>query len=75
MAGSAPSPSEHLSKGLTSLIENATEVFGDRAVAERWMQTPNLATDNRPPATLLGSEQGYLRVKALIDRIDYGVLA
>lgn len=75
MASSAPSPNPNLAKELAGLIEHATDVFGDKAVAERWMETPNLATDDQPPMTLLGSEEGYLRVKTLIDRIDYGVLA
>jgi hypothetical protein len=57
------------------IVQQANLVFGDPGIAARWLQEPNLATDGRPPAALLESEQGYGRVRTLLDRIDYGDLA
>jgi len=62
------------SKQIQSIFRHAEGVFGAPEVAGKWLQEPNLATDGRPPITLLGSEGGYARVKTLLDRIDYGVL-
>jgi len=55
--------------------QRAEDVFGIPEVAGKWLQEPNLATDGQPPIVLLGSDGGYARVKTLLDRIDYGVLA
>lgn len=52
----------------------ARDVFGDRVIASEWLQRPNLATDNRPPIALLGTQEGFHRVKTLLQRIEYGVL-
>jgi len=60
---------------ILNLQKHAEEIFGDSEIAKRWFQHPNLATDGQPPITLLGSENGYVRVKTLLDRIDYGVLS
>jgi uncharacterized protein (DUF2384 family) len=57
------------------LQKHAEEIFGDAGIAKRWLQEQNLATEGKPPLALLGSENGYARVKTLLDRIDYGVLA
>ena len=57
------------------LQKHAEDVFGDAAIASRWFQHPNIATDGKAPLALLASENGYARVKTLLDRIDYGVLA
>ena len=63
------------SRQIQSIFQRAEDVFGIPEVAGKWLQEPNLATDGQPPITLLGSEGGYARVKTLLDRIDYGVLA
>lgn len=56
-------------------MELASSIFGDRQVAKEWLSEPNLATDNKPPVALLGSDSGLLRVQTLLHRIEYGVLA
>jgi hypothetical protein len=66
------SPPAEQVKAATSL---ATDVFEDPAVAEKWLNDPNLATDNLPPLVLLGTPEGFDRVKTLLQRIEYGVLA
>ena len=53
----------------------ANEVFGDEPVATAWLREPNLAMDNKPPISLLGTQLGFDRVKNLLLRIRYGVLA
>ena len=57
------------------LQKYAEEVFNDAEIAKRWLQHPNLAMDGKSPMAILDSENGYARVKTLLDRIDYGVLA
>jgi putative toxin-antitoxin system antitoxin component (TIGR02293 family) len=53
----------------------ATEIFGDAPVATAWLREPNLAMDNKAPIALLGTQEGFNRVKNLLLRIQYGVLA
>jgi len=62
-------------KRTLDLQKHAEEIFGDVEIANRWLQHPNLATDGKAPMALLAAEGGYARVKTLLDRIDYGVLA
>lgn len=66
----------HLPKDdIESARELATEVFGDEDLGKSWLLEPNLATDDRPPLSLLGTTGGLERVKNLLLRIQYGVLA
>lgn len=53
----------------------ASAVIGDKSKATQWLSEPNLATDNRAPIDLIGEKDGYERVKNLLLRIEYGVLA
>src|SRR5437763_410409 len=47
----------------------AIEVFDDEEVAVAWLREPNLATDNKAPIALLGTTEGYERVRNLLLRI------
>ena len=53
----------------------ANSVFENSQTAEEWLADRNLATDNKPPIALLGTESGLLRVTTLLHRIEYGILA
>jgi hypothetical protein len=53
----------------------ASAVIGDQDQAVKWLSEPNLAMDNRPPIDFIGEKDGYERVKNLLLRIEYGVLA
>ncbi|MBV9225269.1 MAG: DUF2384 domain-containing protein [Acidobacteriaceae bacterium] len=53
----------------------AEEALGDPAAALSWLCEPNMAADDRPPIQLLGTPEGFGRVKNLLLRIQYGVLA
>lgn len=53
----------------------ATDVIGSNEDAIKWLSEPNPATDDRAPLDLLGDQEGYERVKNLLMRIEYGVLA
>jgi uncharacterized protein (DUF2384 family) len=53
----------------------ASVVIGDRLMAVRWLSEPNLATDDRPPIDLIGEPDGFQRVKNLLLRAEFGVLA
>ena len=60
---------------IEAAMELALSVFEDRDIAKEWLNEPNLATDNKPPIALLGSDEGFSRVQTLLHRIEYGVLA
>ena len=45
-----------------------------RTFAASWLREPNLAMDDQRPIDLLGTEEGFHRVKNLLLRIQYGVL-
>lgn len=60
---------------ITEITQLATVVFGDQTVATSWLREPNLATDNQSPISLLGTPNGFERVKNFLLRIQYGVLA
>lgn len=62
-------------KRTLDLQKHAEEIFGDAGIAQRWFNRPNLAMDGKAPVSVLESPNGYSRVKTLLDRIDYGVLA
>lgn len=53
----------------------ATSVLEDADKAVQWLSQPNPATDDRAPIELIGEPQGFERVKNLLLRIEYGVLA
>ncbi len=53
----------------------AFTVLDDKNQAVKWLTEPNLATDNRPPIDLIGERDGFDRVKNLLLRVEYGVLA
>lgn len=53
----------------------AETVLDDKQQAFKWLSEPNPATDDKPPIDLLGDQSGYDRVKNLLLRIEYGVLA
>ena len=60
---------------ISEICELAETVFEDKNAAVSWLCEPNLATDDAPPLDLLGTEAGFDRVKNLLLRIQYGVLA
>ena len=51
----------------------ATEAFGDRERAERWMATPNPELTDSSPAEYLDTETGTHWVETLLERMMYGV--
>jgi Protein of unknown function (DUF2384) len=53
----------------------ATMVLEDRDKAVQWLSAANPATDDRAPIELIGEPQGFERVKNVLLRIEYGVLA
>jgi putative toxin-antitoxin system antitoxin component (TIGR02293 family) len=57
------------------IAQLATDVFEDAAIAIAWLNQPNMATHNRPPAELISTPEGFEIVKNLLLRIEYGVLA
>ncbi len=61
------------------VFERAVDVFGgDRLAADearQWIHTPLWALGGETPLSYLQTETGTIEVDALLDRMDYGVLA
>jgi putative toxin-antitoxin system antitoxin component (TIGR02293 family) len=55
------------------ILALATNVFGSQEEAERWMERPAMALDQRRPIDLLATPAGIGLVETLLKRIDYGV--
>ncbi len=60
---------------IQSVLELASNIFESESAAKEWLNQPNLATDEKPPIALLGTEEGFLRVQTLLHRIENGILA
>jgi putative toxin-antitoxin system antitoxin component (TIGR02293 family) len=59
---------------IESVMKLANDVFEDQNVASEWLKEPNIATDEKPPLSLLGTDEGFNRVATLLHRIEYGIL-
>ena len=64
---------------IARLFERAVDVFGgDRLAADEarlWLRTPQWGLGDRTPLHYARTETGAREVEALLNRIDYGVLA
>lgn len=60
---------------ISEITAMAERIFGDELTALNWLRQPNLATDDKAPIDLPGAPDGFNRVKHLLLRIEYGVLA
>lgn len=57
------------------ILEKATDVFGSRAEAERFLERPAIGLDQRRPIDLLATPAGVELVETHLERIKYGVYA
>ena len=64
--------SDHLAR-ITRLYAIAARIFGSRAEAERWMDTPNRGLDGARPADEFATEAAARNVEDLLGRIEYGI--
>lgn len=60
---------------IASIYALAERVFGDRDAALGWLQEPQFAFGGETPRALLSSELGREQVRALLQRIEHGLLA
>lgn len=58
---------------LVEILNHATRVFADKAVAIDWLRTPNRAMGNIVPLDLLESETGARLVEQALHQIDFGI--
>lgn len=57
------------------ILTKATEVFGSQQEAERWMEQPATALEQRRPIDLMTTPAGVELVENLLVRLEYGVYA
>ena len=54
-------------------LAKATEIFGGKEEAERWMSKPAMGLDRQRPIELLQTVQGAELVNDFLGRLEYGV--
>lgn len=59
----------------TILLERATDVLGDRALAERWLRTPIAALGSNRPIEAIQTAEGFERCMVILGRIEHGVFS
>lgn len=55
------------------LLGKATQIFGDRADANRWLASPQFGLGGAVPLEFARTEVGAREVENLLGRIEYGV--
>jgi hypothetical protein len=55
------------------IIDRATEVIGDRQEAMRWLGAPVRGLDFATPISLLGTEEGQIRVNDILGQMEHGI--
>jgi putative toxin-antitoxin system antitoxin component (TIGR02293 family) len=58
---------------LQRLFEKALDVFEDRAAAQSWFNSPQLALSGKTPLDYADTELGAREVENLLSRIEHGV--
>ena len=71
----ATQPKISLTEAIGCLEALAEHVFGEKDLAITWLRRSNLSTDDVPPLDLLREPNGFERIKNVLLRIEYGVLA
>ena len=62
-------------KLVQQVVERCREVYGDKGMADRWMQRPNPYLGGKPPQELLGSLEGIAEVMTELERMDSSAFA
>jgi putative toxin-antitoxin system antitoxin component (TIGR02293 family) len=70
-----PMPADLASKTwlFAETLAKATEIFGGKEEAERWMSKPAMGLDDQRPIDLLQTVQGAELVNDFLGRLEYGV--
>lgn len=55
------------------IFNTATEVFGDRKSAARWLTSPAIALEQKVPVDLMTTQPGSELVEQLLGRLEHGV--
>lgn len=55
------------------ILNTASRVFGDQQAAERWLNSPAIALEQRSPMDLLTTPAGAEIVEQLLGRLEHGV--
>jgi hypothetical protein len=58
---------------LTPIINRVTDIIGDRQEAMRWLGTPVRGLDFATPISLLGTEEGEMRVNDILGQMEHGI--
>ncbi len=58
---------------LDEVLQEASRVFRDEALARKWLHSPIVSLGNKRPLDHLNSIEGYERVKDTLGKIEYGM--
>ncbi|MCY1241821.1 hypothetical protein D3C80_1532830 [compost metagenome] len=64
---------ENFAVQYSKILKRATQVFGSREAAERWMVAPALGLERRRPIDMLANEEDLEVLETFLGRIEYGV--
>lgn len=62
-------------KLVQQVVERSREVYGDKGMADRWMQRPNPYLGGKAPQEMLGSLEGIAEVMTELERMDASAFA
>lgn len=58
---------------VAEILGRATDIFGSREEAEKWLAQPSIGLDHRSPIDLIATAVGFEAVQTYLTRIEYGV--
>ncbi|WP_028630117.1 antitoxin Xre/MbcA/ParS toxin-binding domain-containing protein [Metapseudomonas resinovorans] len=64
---------ENFAVQYAKVLARATQVFGSREAAERWMEARALGLERRRPIDMLSSAEDLEVLETFLGRIEYGV--
>ena len=57
------------------IVQQAFDLFEDRAETKRWLSTPKKDLENRTPLEALTTDAGSIQVEQMLYRAAYGIFA
>nr|WP_320048773.1 MbcA/ParS/Xre antitoxin family protein [uncultured Desulfuromonas sp.] len=57
------------------VVRKATETFGDKETAMKWLYRESIPLGNTPPISLLNSSSGKNQILCELERIEHGIVS
>lgn len=66
-----PNTKEHIVM-ILALYDHGIDVFGDTSIFEKWLSTPNLFLDQKPPLYYMNTISGIRMIDDRLTALEYG---